>query len=125
LHPDTGWWADRVRPHFADWAAASPLIDAFGLSAEVAEWQIARLSSGEKQRLALARLLASGPRLLLLDEPTSALDDKSVSAVEGELLRRLGDGAILLIATHDAAQAKRLGARILTFDNGVATEATP
>jgi ABC-type phosphate transport system ATPase subunit len=62
---------------------------------------------------------------LLLDEPTSALDDDAILAVERVLSERLEQGAILLIATHNEAQALRLGARILAFEGGVAVEVNP
>jgi len=122
LHPESGWWADTVSPHFGNWAAALELIEGFGLSPDIGGWAVSRLSTGEKQRLALVRLLCADPRLLLLDEPTSALDGQSIAAVERELSARLAGGAIILMATHDAAQAERLGARILEFEAGVAKE---
>jgi putative ABC transport system ATP-binding protein len=65
--------------------------------------KVARLSGGEQQRVALARLLVKEPRLVLADEPTGALDRPNAEAVVG-LLRDLADaGACILIATHDEA----------------------
>jgi putative ABC transport system ATP-binding protein len=124
LHPDAGWWRDTVGAHFADWDEAAPLAERLGIAAEAGGWEITRLSSGEKQRLALVRLLIADPPVMLLDEPTSALDPDSAAAVDDLLRERMADGAILIMATHDAAQAARLCARRLVFAAGQATETT-
>jgi putative ABC transport system ATP-binding protein len=59
-----------------------------------------RLSGGEQQRLALARLLVKKPTLVLADEPTGALDSDNADLVIS-LLRRMADGgATVVIATH-------------------------
>lgn len=65
--------------------------------------RIARLSGGEQQRVALARMLVKEPRLILADEPTGALDRPNAEVVV-RLLRGLADaGACVVIATHDDA----------------------
>ena len=60
----------------------------------------ATLSGGEKQRLAIARALLSGSRILLLDEPTASLDDQNKQTVF-EILRDLKEDCLILCATHD------------------------
>jgi ABC-type iron transport system FetAB ATPase subunit len=75
---------------------------------------VARLSSGERQRLALLRLLANTPRVLLLDEPTANLDPAStlrVEAVIGEF-RKTHRAAVIWVS-HDPAQIARVANRHL------------
>jgi ABC-type sulfate/molybdate transport systems ATPase subunit len=77
-----------------------------------------RLSTGERQRLALLRALLRNPPVLLLDEPTGALDAASTALVEQELARRLADGLMLVLVTHDAQQAARLATRRFELQQG-------
>lgn len=123
LAAESGWWEDIVGPHFSDPERTAPLLARLGLDAGAFEWPVERLSTGEKQRLALARLLENDPRVLLLDEPTAALDPDSRTAVEDIIEDRLAGGAAVLIVTHDAAQAERLAARRLTMTGGQLGEA--
>lgn len=115
---EPGWWADTVAEHFADWAAASPLVTELGLPAECRLWPVARLSSGERQRLGLVRVLVQSPRVLLLDEPTGALDTEAAGAVERLLAERFGAGTSALWVTHDADQARRVAVRGLMVEQG-------
>jgi ABC-type lipoprotein export system ATPase subunit len=82
---------------------ARPALAAVGL-AELAGQRVARLSLGERQRVAVARALASRPALLLADEPTARLDEENARAV-GALLAELarGHGTAVVCATHDPA----------------------
>lgn len=118
LPPDSGWWADDVADHFPEPEAACVLFARLGLPATALDWEIGRLSTGERQRLALARALLLCPDVLLLDEPTSGLDATGVAAVEGVLADRLREGVAILLVTHDAAQARRLAKRCLHFKQG-------
>jgi len=118
LPAESGWWADDVGAHFADRDAAVAEIEPLGLPGDALGWSVARLSTGEKQRLALARLLLNGPRALLLDEPTAALDADNVERVEAVLRARLGGGLALVIVTHDERQARRFDARVMRMADG-------
>ncbi len=115
---ESGWWADTVGPHFADPDAAAGIIEDLGLAREALGWPVGRLSTGERQRLALVRALALQPRVLLLDEPTSGLDPESTSRVEHRLRRALSGGAAILLVTHDRQQAERMTNRHLTMTRG-------
>src|SRR5215207_8181434 len=52
---EPGWWADTVQEHFAHWRDAVPLVEELGLPSACGAWDVRRLSTGEEQRLALAR----------------------------------------------------------------------
>jgi len=122
---EPGWWADTVGEHFRDWAAALTLVRDLGFPEETAAWSIYRLSTGERLRLALIRALTVGPKVLLLDEPTAALDAASVAAVEALIADRIRTGLAVLWVTHDAAQARRIGHRLLVVDAGRVREEAP
>ncbi|MCW2306239.1 ABC transporter ATP-binding protein [Rhodobium gokarnense] len=123
LAAETGWWAERVGVHFAARAAAAPLVERLGFPDDVWDWEIARLSTGEKQRLGLARMLAGGPEVLLLDEPTSALDPEATTSVEALIEERLSAGVAIILVTHDADQASRLARRHVTIRDARVTDA--
>lgn len=122
LANDAGWWEDGVGEHFPDHAAARALLPKLGLSADALDWPVSRLSTGERQRLALARLLLIAPRVLLLDEPTSGLDPDTTELVETTLRQRLAAGVGILLVTHDGDQERRLATRGLRVDGGRVVE---
>lgn len=117
---EPAWWDDTARAHFAPAAmpAVGTLLPALGLASAVLDTPIERLSTGERQRLALVRSLARGPRVLLLDEPTAALDPDAVARVETLLGEHLGRGLAIVLVTHAEAQARRLAHRILRLEHG-------
>ncbi|MBT5107941.1 MAG: ATP-binding cassette domain-containing protein [Rhodospirillaceae bacterium] len=104
---EPGWWAETTAEHFSNWDRAEPIAAALLLPIDVADAPVSRLSTGERQRLALARALELAPRVLLLDEPTGPLDAAATDAVESVLRQRLDTGMTLVLATHDEAQATR------------------
>ena len=112
---ESGWWAPRVHDHFAPsrLAAARSLAERLGVGAPPFDGPVDRLSTGEKQRLALVRALILESPALLLDEPTGPLDPVSVERVEAVLLERVAAGTTIVLVSHDPAQGSRLNARRL------------
>jgi ABC-type multidrug transport system ATPase subunit len=114
---ESGWWADRVGDHFPKGFNAKELIGRLGLDGSL-DWDVARLSTGERQRLALARTLCRKPLALLLDEPTASLDEHATGLVEQLIQECCGDGIAVLLVTHDRPQAARLARRVLRMREG-------
>ncbi|MDH5179153.1 MAG: ATP-binding cassette domain-containing protein [Gammaproteobacteria bacterium] len=115
LPAESFWWSDRVGDHFP------PLSDEqlrwFGrldLDRAVLDWQVSRCSTGERQRLALLRLLCHGPRVLLLDEATANLDQAMTLQVEQliKTYQQLNRAPVLWVS-HDMAQTGRIADRQL------------
>lgn len=118
LPAESRWWAYTVAEHFPRMPSDKELAR-LGFGPDVGGWQVERLSSGERQRLSLLRLLANQPAVLLLDEPTANLDSANSEIVEALILSYLaGEDASCLWVTHDAAQARRLGAPLLGMQAG-------
>jgi len=115
---EPGWWEATPRRHFGDAVKAEALSKTLGLAASLLDRPVAELSTGERQRLALARGLMDDPAVLLLDEPTAALDPKARSAVERCLKKLLTAGTAIVLVSHDRAQAKRLARRKLAIAGG-------
>jgi ABC-type lipoprotein export system ATPase subunit len=77
----------------------------------------AQLSTGEKQRTALARALLNEPKVILADEPTGNLDEDNAQTVFGYLSQYVRDGGCVLLVTHDA-QAAVHATRTLQMSQG-------
>jgi molybdate transport system ATP-binding protein len=93
-------------------------------AADLASRRPAQLSGGQAQRIAVARALASDPRLLLLDEPLSALDVAVASALR-RMLRRVLEGRTAIIVTHDILDAFTLADRVVVMDGGRIVDSGP
>lgn len=70
------------------------------------------LSGGEKQRVSIARAIATNPKILCLDEPTSALDPKLVKQIYSIIKALASQGKAILIVTHDIEFAEKISDRI-------------
>ncbi|CAN7282950.1 energy-dependent translational throttle protein EttA [Bosea sp. LjRoot237] len=79
------------------------------------DWEVGKLSGGERRRVALCKLLLEQPELLLLDEPTNHLDAETTAWLEGHL--RSYPGAILIV-THDRYFLDNVTSWILELDRG-------
>lgn len=83
-----------------------------------------RLSTGQQQRLCLARALAVEPEVLLCDEPTSALDPISAQRVESQL-QTLKEETTIVVVTHILRQARRLADHVIFLWMGDLVESGP
>lgn len=112
LAADSAWWGETVGQHIDERGVG--YLPQLGLDPDCLQWEISRLSSGEKQRLAMIRLLQQQPPVLLLDEPTANLDQATGQRVE-QLLQnyRAANNATLLWVSHDPAQRQRVADRQL------------
>ena len=88
-----GFWASL------DGGDVAPALAAVGL-ADLAEVPVRFLSTGQRRRAAIARVLASGSKLWLLDEPANGLDAASVTMLEGLIAAHRAAGGAVLVATH-------------------------
>ncbi|BAZ92504.1 ABC-type uncharacterized transporter, ATPase component [Thiohalobacter thiocyanaticus] len=118
LPAESAWWHDTVGPHFPAVPSATALA-ALGFEPAVLEWRIDRLSSGEKQRLALLRVLTLRPRVLLLDEPTANLDRDNAERAEALIRAYLDEsGAAAIWVGHDQAQLQKVAVRCYRVEAG-------
>lgn len=117
LAAESLWWFDDVRPHFA--GVEQKWFEMLGFEPRVLDWQVSRLSSGERQRLALLRLLSHKPKALLLDEPSANLDAGNTGRVEA-LINHYRDyyQAPVLWISHDSEQIRRVAQRHYQLEAG-------
>ena len=92
------------------------LISHFGLE-DRAGHVPAQLSTGERQRTALARALLNRPKVILADEPTGNLDEDNARTVLGYLSQYVSDGGCVLLVTHDDRAASH-ATRTLKMSQG-------
>ena len=116
LPAESRWWRETVGEHFP---VGHEGLQELGFSETILQRPVSYLSSGEKQRLALLRLLANQPRVLLLDEPSAALDADNTRRLEALVSRcRQTQQAAVLWVSHDAAQIARVAAHHLRLRDG-------
>ncbi|WP_211366053.1 ATP-binding cassette domain-containing protein [Verticiella sediminum] len=97
---------------------AAEVLDMVGL-ADWGERRVDELSGGMKQRIGLARALATDPDILIMDEPFSALDPLIRRSLQDELLRLQKElQKTIVFVTHDFGEALRIGSRILIMKAG-------
>ena len=116
---ETGWWYDDVGSHFSDPTDPELLksLEFLGLEPDSLDWEVDRLSTGERHRLGILRALANRPKVLLLDEPTAALDPDTTLKVENLVCKHVDTGGGAIVVSHDPSQPDRLGARRLRMSD--------
>ena len=105
------------RPKPEATSIARGLLAEFELE-EIADNTTYTLSRGEKQRLAIAAVMACEPSFLVLDEPTTGLDKRRRDKLAETLRRLIGDGVGVLLITHDRNFADELEAEIRFVEGG-------
>lgn len=114
------WWEPTVAGHFSPEQneLANELLPMLNLKPGILQTDLERLSTGERQRLALIRSLAHKPKVLLLDEPAASLDQGSTIALEALLQTNLASGMSIIVVTHSDQQAERVARRQLRMVHG-------
>jgi ABC-type iron transport system FetAB ATPase subunit len=114
LPTESAWWFETVGEHFPQ--MDMDYFHQLGFGDEVLGWKVSRISSGEKQRLALARCLSRSPEALLLDEPTASLDESRTLFVE-ELVTDYSKrrNAPVLWVSHNREQMERISKRVISI----------
>ena len=126
MHPMTDDEMNDLLAQQADLQEKIDAVDAWDIDRKVdiamdalrcppGDWEVARLSGGEKRRVALCQLLLSSPDLLLLDEPTNHLDAESVAWLETYLKNYTGT---VVLITHDRYFLDNVVGWILELDRG-------
>lgn len=118
LPSETGWWLDKVGDHFTNPTDTVKHLPLVGLPHDALNWEVTRLSSGERHRLGLLRCLEGQPKVLLLDEPTAALDQETTLQVEDLLRGLLAEGKTIILVTHDPGQPARLRCATMRIESG-------
>lgn len=107
-------WAKPVAAAEAD-LLVEELTDALAISADLIEEPVYRLSTGNKRRVALARILATRPRVLILDDPTRGVDLAAKVAIEQTIRRLVAEGVAVVYISSEMEDVVRLSDRIAIF----------
>ena len=120
-HMFEGTVADNIREGRSDLTddEIAKLLQSVTLEPSLAEQEAESVSVGQKQRVALARMLATDPKVILLDEPTAALDPTYTRLLEQSLVKIVEErGLTAIVVSHNPEQAVRLGGTGLLLVEG-------
>lgn len=93
-------------------------LDLLGIGEEYYQKSPFDLSGGEKRKVAIAGVISSNPKILVLDEPTSSLDNNSIKEFFMFLRQLKDEGNMIIIVSHDVNLAYEYGDKIIILDNG-------
>lgn len=112
----------RIGAMDLDEESAADLLGLVHLDGSYLDRTATELSGGEKQRVCLARTLATGPAMILADEPTSSLDPEATEVIERLALRLAAPDSPMPVGwvwvSHDPAQIERLADRVVRMQAG-------
>lgn len=109
-------WTGMVRND--DYMGAMDIIEKFGLL-DKAHQRVDKMSGGERQRIAIARALAHGAKVIAADEPVSGLDPHTADQVLGDLKKLCQEQGVIVIAVlHQGDWAERYADRIIGLNAG-------
>jgi heme ABC exporter ATP-binding subunit CcmA len=97
---------------------ATDALDRLGLAGRLHGLPVAKLSAGQRRRVALAALLARRPELWLLDEPHAGLDASGRDLLDALVRQAMADGATVLLASHELDRAASLASRQVPVAGG-------
>ncbi len=104
------------------WERTMRSLDFVGLEKKMDQHALT-LSSGETQRLGIARALAVDPEFLFLDEPTASIDTENTAIIESIIAAMKNEGrTTVILTTHDRSQAERLADHLLLLKQGALEE---
>jgi heme ABC exporter ATP-binding subunit CcmA len=112
------FWARASRASLGD---AHHAMERLGLAGRLRDVSVARLSAGQRRRVAIAVLVARRPELWLLDEPHAGLDADGRDLLDALVVEAAGAGATVLMASHELERAHGLAGRVVTIAGGVIT----
>ena len=108
-------WARASRVGEADVPGA---LDRLGLPSRLRDVPAARLSAGQRRRVALAAIVVRRPELWLLDEPHAGLDSEGREIVGSIVTTAAAAGAVVMLASHETGPADDLATRTVTMAGG-------
>jgi len=114
-----------VRAAHGDPDGVEPALARLGLDGRLARSPVARLSTGQRRRTALAMLVARSPALWLLDEPHAGLDAEGRDLLDGLIAEAIQVGATVVIASHELERVTSLAHRTVVVAGGVVLDGRP
>ncbi len=113
------FWARAGR---ADAADADAAADRLGVGGRLSDVAVARLSAGQRRRVALAVVAARKPDVWLLDEPHAGLDQDARGTLDALVTEAAAEGAAVLIASHELDRAGAVSVRHIALAGGMVVE---